>query len=393
MRQNRGLIFLCLVAVIGMLWPTTVGAISCTTVASCSAEQAKLKKQQQEAKQKFDQNRREAQNLQGVISELKEDIAYTEGKITNTQEQIRITEEILNSLSGNIGTSEKQLSAAYVSLYELSRNSSGSQLLLQDSLNDVLSEAQYIQSIQSQLQRDLVVLRGNKAERERQRADLQSQKTSLEDDKSQLASKKSRQTYLLSTAQSNASYYQGLSADIQKKITEIERQLSVLISRQTWGTDIISVNQASWYYSQLNYPNVFMGKSPYTVAQYGCLITSIAMVATFYGQTVTPPQIAQASGNFDSQGYLIKQPPSPVSFASMSTSPVNWSTVTNELNAGRPVIVSIYIPSVGKINADGSSHFVVLHGLSGGTYLMHDPLGDNRGYSLGHVKSMKIIRE
>jgi hypothetical protein len=116
------------------------------------------------------------------------------------------------------------------------------------------------------------------------------------------------------------------------------------------------------------------------------------MVSTYYGHTVTPPQIATYPGNFDSQGYLLRQPPPPTSFSSMSTSAVNWATVNNELDAGRPVIISIYIAAVGKINSDGSSHFVVLHGRSGGKYFMHDPLGAGRSYAAKDVRSMKIIR-
>lgn len=370
----------------------TARAQTCTSVASCSAEQQRLKQQQQDAKNKYEQSKKEAQNLQGVISDLQADISYTQGRITNAEDQIRVTEEILTALGKDIDVRQKRLTAAYISLYELSRTNQTPQLLLQDSLNDALSEAQYIQSIQTQLQKDLASLKGNKAERERQKADLETQKTSLETDKNELAAKRNQQSYLLSTAQKNANYYQGLSADIQKKITEIERKLSVLISQQSWGSDIVSVNQGSWYYSQLNYPDVRLGSSPYTVAQYGCLITSIAMVSTFYGRAVTPPQIAGYPGNFDSQGYLLKQPPLPVKFSSMSSASVNWATVNSELDAGRPVILSIYIPSVGVINADGSSHFIVVHGRSGAKYFMHDPLGANRSYAAKYVKSMKVIR-
>jgi len=365
---------------------------ACNSIAGCTKEQQQLKTQREEADKKYRQNQAQAQNLQGVISNLQGDISYTESRIKNAEEQIRVTEVILGDLSSTIGTSEKRLSAAYISLYELSRTSSTTQLLLSDSLNDALSEAQYIQSIQAQLQKELVSLRANKSERERQKADLENQKSSLQEDERELASKKNQQSYLLSTAQKNANYYQTLSADIQKQITEIERKLSVLIAQQSWGSDIVSANQSSWYYSQLNYPNVFLGNSPYTVSQYGCLITSIAMVSTFYHRTITPPQIAQTPGNFDSQGYLLRQPPPPTTFSSMNSASINWATVNTELDAGRPVIVSIFIPSVGAINQDGSSHFIVLHGHSAGKYFMHDPLGPNRSYAAKYVKSMKIIR-
>lgn len=383
-------ITLAVVVLTGFL-PVAPTAQACTTISSCTQEQQILKQQQQQAKQNFEKNKKEAQNLQGVIADLQADISFTEGQIGNAEDQIRVTTEILNQLNTNILETERKLSSAYISLYELSRTSS-TQLVWQRSLNDALSQAQYIQSIQSQLQKEVEELERNQQDRISQKAHLEAQRTELENERIGLDSKRSRQSYLFNIAQSNASYYAGMSEEIQKKIAVIERQINTLIARQSWGSDIISANQGSWYYRQLDYPNTFLGNSPYTVAQYGCLITSIAMVSTYYGRTVTPPQIAGYPGNFDNQGYLLRQPPLPTSFSSMTTSSVNWATVNNELDAGRPVIISIYIAAVGQINADGSSHFVVLHGRSNGKYFMHDPLGAGRSYAARDVRSMKLIR-
>jgi hypothetical protein len=119
------------------------------------------------------------------------------------------------------------------------------------------------------------------------------------------------------------------------------------------------------------------------------------MVATFYGQQVTPTAIALVPGNFDNYGYLQPSTPYPVSDVVVGSSQsINWSTVNSELDAvpSRPVIVSIYLPSVGAINADGSSHFIVIKGHNGNQYYMHDPIAGQRGYDTGQVRSMKIIR-
>jgi peptidoglycan hydrolase CwlO-like protein len=374
---------------VGSIQP--VKAATCNSISSCSALQSLLKQQQKDAQSKYSQNKQQAENLQGVIGDLQSSINYTQEKIANTEEQIAVTENLLQQLSNNIDSSQAKLSSAYGMLYEMSRTSTA-ELIFQSSINDSLSQAQYVQSIQSQLQKELVSLRSSQQQRETEKADLQAQKSALEADRADLAGQKSRQSYLLGVAQSNASYYQGLSADIQKQIADVERKMSILVSQASWGSDIISAGSVSWYYRQLDYTNVFLGGSPYTVAQYGCLITSYAMVSTFYGHRVTPPDIATYSGNFDGNGYLLRQPPPPTSLSSSSTSPVNWATVNGELDAGRPVIVSIYIPSVGKINSDGSSHFIVLSGRTSGKYLMEDPLGQGRSYAASQVRSMKIIR-
>lgn len=378
--------------IMSLALPLPALGATCTSIASCTSEQQRLKQQQQEATQNFDKNKREAQNLQEVISDLQGDINYAQNRINNAEDQIKVTDEILNQLAVSIDTNQAKLSNAYISLYELSRTNN-TQLIFSANLNDRLSQAQYIQSIQSQLQKDIEGLQQSQSERESQKGSLEDMKRQLEEERASLASKKSRQSYLLSVAQSNASYYQNLSADIQKKVADIERQINTLVARQSWGSDIVSVNDGSWYFRQLDYPNVRLGNSPYTVAQYGCLITSYAMVSTFYGNRVTPVDIANNVNNFNDQGYLTKQPPLPVTLSSVSTSPVNWATVNAEIDAGRPLLVSIYIPDVGVINADGSSHFVVLYGRSGNKYYMQDPLGPGRSYAAKYVKSMKIIRK
>lgn len=366
---------------------------TCNSTSNCASELQQLKKQQKDAENKKLQSKQDAQNIQGVIGDLVGDISYTQSRISNTEQQVILSNQIIADLTKSIADSDQRLASAYVTLYELSRTGT-SQLLFQKNLNDALTQAQYIQSIQVQLQKDLDSLHTSKAEQEQQKSDLEDLKGDLVKERASLSSQKSQQAYLLNVANSNAAYYQGLSADIQKQIADVERRLSILISQQSWGSDILSANSNAWYFSQLDpaYRYVRLGNSPYTIGQYGCLITSIAMVSTFYGRRVTPANMATITSNFNSEGYLIKQPPDPVTFSSMSSSPVNWPTVNAELDSGHPVIVSIYISSVGAINSDGSSHFIVLHGRSNGKYLMHDPLGDGRSYAAKDVRSMKIIR-
>ena len=130
--------------------------------------------------------------------------------------------------------------------------------------------------------------------------------------------------------------------------------MRTLTAITNWGGQIVSSDDNAWYYSQTG-DYTRLGSSWYTVNEVGCLITSMAMVSTFYGNHITPDWVAQ-------NAYFT--------------------------NDGRPVIVSVYLPSVGAVNSDGSSHFIVIKNFSDGRYLMHDPIGPGRGYSLGQVRSM-----
>ncbi|MEX1051819.1 MAG: C39 family peptidase, partial [Patescibacteria group bacterium] len=170
---------------------------------------------------------------------------------------------------------------------------------------------------------------------------------------------------------------------------------SILASRNSWGDDILSGATSSWYFSQNNYPNTELGNSGYTVKQLGCLVTSYAMIATFYGRSVSPATIAGDSGNFwnsgSNAGALRIEPPSPTGL-SMSRYSIDWGRLDDELDAGRPAIISIYLPEVGALNSDGSSHWVVVYARDGDKYRMHDPLGGGRSYGFGQVKTLKVIR-
>ncbi|OGD60929.1 hypothetical protein A3A71_03435 [Candidatus Berkelbacteria bacterium RIFCSPLOWO2_01_FULL_50_28] len=375
-------------------FPELVKAENCSSLAECTQLQQQLKLRQLAADASYKQNSNQASNLRGVVQDIQGDIYYTEGRIANTESQIALAEKILSQLSADIIKRQDRMAEAYVSLYEMSRTSPTG-IVFSSSINDALIQAQYLQSIQTQLQAQLVSLKESQDQRETQRQGLEAQRRTLSTDRLALSNKKSQQTYLLSVAQSNASYYKGLSKEIQQNIAEVERKMSVLIAQASWGSDIVSVQQGSWYFSQLDpaYSSTRLGNSPYTVGQYGCLITSIAMVSTFNGKRVTPSQIARYPGNFDYGGYLTKLPPSPTSFSTFSTSPINWATVNSELDSGFPVMVSIYIPAVGVINGDGSSHFIVLYGRSSGKYIMHDPLGPGRSYAANQVRSMIITRK
>ena len=116
------------------------------------------------------------------------------------------------------------------------------------------------------------------------------------------------------------------------------------------------------------------------------------MIGKYYGNSVTPSSIASNTSNFDREGYLMVASPPGTGVNVGGSQSVNWDTVDDEINNGHPVIISIYLPSVGAVNRDGSSHFIVIKGKIGNQYLMHDPIGDGRGYNISQVKSMKIVR-
>ena len=111
------------------------------------------------------------------------------------------------------------------------------------------------------------------------------------------------------------------------------------------------------------------------------------MVSTYYGSRTTPDYIAR-NGSFSGEGYYYWGTPANLGVSLHPSGSVNWNTVQEQLSENHPVIVSIYLPSVGAVNSDGSSHFIVIKGQSNGKYLMQDPIGHGRSYNLNQVRSM-----
>lgn len=400
------LAFLVFMATLSFPGFRKVEAATCSTTAECNSILNNLKKQASDNQAKLNSSQKTADSLEAAIDNLDVNIGYTTAKITNTQAQIDATNRVITSLAGDIAIKQAEydelmsrLRSAYVSLYELSQESTLEVILSSETLSDAVTKSQLVQELQSDLKSkaDSVMalktdLEQKKSESEAAKADLEALKNELVSTNASLGSQKTQKSYLLSATEDQIDQYLANASDIQKRIREVQRQLDILISRNSWGSDIISSNESSWYYSQLSYPNTRLGNSPYTVAQYGCLITSYAMVSRYYGNNVTPATIAGDTSNFNYGGYLLYHPPHSSGLSSGSKSAVNWGTVDSELASGRPVIVSIYLSSVGAINSDGSSHFIVIKGKASGKYLMHDPLGAGRSYAASSVRSMIIVR-
>lgn len=133
-----------------------------------------------------------------------------------------------------------------------------------------------------------------------------------------------------------------------------------------------------------------------TIGDYGCGLTSLAMVFKYYGLGNVPPP--ELNGKLRGVGAFVDDLMNWRNAAaasegrlSLATSPypvgrqfVNWSQIDSQLAGGNPVIV--YVARPGQIN-----HYVVLLEKRGSGYLMHDPiegpfLDFTRYYQTGNVE-------
>ena len=378
-----------------------VGTAYAVSVTDLQHQQAALEQQAKDAQAAAEANKSVAERaadrvnaVSGQIDQLSSNVQSTAGTISDTQSQISQQDAQLTVLQTQLSQITAQEDALVRDLYIaqvsnpqdmmlFSGKDIGEQARIQQhiaTLNKSVSTLFQKTTAQKQAAteaRDVLVRKNN--ELSTYRDQQQSQQQSLADFRDQ-------QSQLQSDAVSTELALEAKAAQAQAQANQIAQKISLLTTTTSWGSQIISSNDGSWYYTQIG-DRTRLGSSSETVNNVGCLITSIAMVSTYYGNHITPDYIAR-NGGFTGEGYYYWGTPSNLGVNLQPSGAVNWNVVGSQLAQGHPVIVSIYLPSVGAINADGSSHFIVIKGQSGGKYLMHDPIGGGRSYNLNQVRSM-----
>ncbi|MBI4948294.1 CHAP domain-containing protein [Candidatus Berkelbacteria bacterium] len=242
---------LVLLGVVVFLLPSFSEA---ATLSELLRRQRELQRQSELNKQKLDQTRREARSLSEAIGDIESDINYTQNRINNTGERISATNQIIDELSKDIKLKEadisvltKQNNNAYVLLYELSQTSTIEQVLTGNSINDVLSQAQFIQSIQTDLQADILEVNRLKDELSKQKSEAESQKTNLSElnsdlkqSQSSLLGQRTQKTYLLSVTKNNEATYQNLINKIKQEADFISEE--IYQKRQSLGDSLPGVD-------------------------------------------------------------------------------------------------------------------------------------------------------
>ena len=144
------------------------------------------------------------------------------------------------------------------------------------------------------------------------------------------------------------------------------------------------------YYNQRDslWGNIGLGGSSYSVAEYGCLVSSVSMLASHYGKDIKPGNVAVNSSTFvPGTGYLYHS--FTVNGISVSISRASTNMLDSELAAGRPVIAGLY---------SGPDHFILILRKEGDQYIMHDPFMENGAnrplsdkYNLSDITSLRLV--
>lgn len=396
--------YLYILLMISMTIIPLINTVDVAHAATLEEQQAALNQQIQSNRKAIGNTQQNVSDVQGAISSIENQINNAQRDIDLSNQKINLTNQQIEETQNQIDQKQKELDQkkadfkeTLITYYENGEPTTLEIVASASNLSDVINKSQYFQSLTDQIntQADQIKTVKNNLQTDqdnlnKQKSDIESQKTALVAQQQALQEQQNVKNGLLNDAQNTLSSLQNQQKNAQAKLSEINAQIAALSGTSNWGNGIVSQNDGGWYYQQSgNYTH--LGNSPYTVSQYGCYITSFAMVATFYGNRITPTDIANMWWHFTSEGYF-QGGVGDLGLNIIQSGSVNWGVVDNEISNGHPVIVSVYLPSVGKINGDGSSHFIVIKGKSGDKYLMHDPIAGRRSYSLDQIRSMRIIR-
>ncbi len=257
--------FLVLTLGIATLAPMSAQA---ETLDELLRRQAELKRKEEQNRKALEQKKREASNLRELIGDLDGDISYTSSRIQNTEEQIAATNSVINLLIQDIQKQQTELDAlsaklkgAYVNLYQLSQTSTMELLLQSPNLEEALSQAEYIQAIQTDLRKNIDTVNALKTDLEKKKTDNESQKANLETlrqelDRSRgtLTSQKNQKNYLLNQTQGEQAQYE----ELLKKLSAQQEQLGAEIyEARRRASSGENVSGGSGGYPWANEPNPY----------------------------------------------------------------------------------------------------------------------------------------
>ncbi len=339
-------------------------------------------------------------NLDSEIKEVESDINANKFKINSLNDQIREVEENVKKKEELIEAQKKMLGSMIRSYNEHNKNENAiASILSSDGLSSFMVRKDRIVQVGNNVRNVLNNLKFLKENLIAERNLLESQKDELielrydlEEEESYLEGSKRQKKVLLTQTQGEESKYQDLLKRVEKQKQQLLGDIDELYSANSEEIEALlddlkkpksGLASRSWYYSQKDsqWGSSRIGQSSSLLKDYGCAITSVAMVFTYHGENITPKSLAkQPIFYWD----LIKWPATWKDLRleeNTNHSGVSWSKIDKELDKDNPVIVYIRAGSKG-------GHYVVIHHEEDGEYIVHDPYW---GANIYLDSSMKLL--
>jgi len=333
-------------------------------------------------KQQLEENRGAQATLSSAISYLNNQINLTQAQVYETQQELDSLNLEITELSGKIDSldySLDDLTKLFVERVQAAykEKRSGLDILAYfnaSGFSDFFRQYQYVNRVRDHDREVMIALESarldfdkQKSLKEEKQLEVEALRSQLGSQQASLNSQKLAKDKLLADTKNDEKKYAQLLSSAQSQLAAFSR----FISNQG-GAGILSgqtkCNDWGCYYDQreADWGNLGIGLSSSSMREYGCLVTSMAMVATHYGKSLNPGNIASSGDPFWSTSAFMLQGSWSVNGVTMTRTRLGSATshIDEELAAGRPVVVGIY---------GGPDHFLVIKGKEGDDYIMHDP--------------------
>jgi len=341
----------------------------------------------------------EANTLSNQIAQYDAQIKLTSLKISQTEEKIALLGGRIMQLEGSLAALSQAFASRAVETYKVSRlHQPFIMLVTSPNLASAFSSFHYLQKIQ-EADRDLLVRLGEaQGTYEDERSSQEDLQKELQKQQKVLNNQKAAKNTLLAQTRNDEKRYQELLNEARAQLAAFRR----FVTAQGGATILSGQTKCdSWgcYYNQRDslWGNLAIGNSNSSMAEYGCLITSMAMIATHYGKQLTPSQVATTQNVFfGNTAYMVQ---GSWTAAGVTTNRVRVCSncsissatqkIDNEVASGKPVVIGLY---------GGPDHFIVIKAKEGNDYIMNDPFLENGGnrkfsekYNMSDIKTVDYV--
>jgi len=326
------------------------------------------------------------QTLAQAIDYLSTQIRLTQAKVASTTTQLDKLNVEISDLSGRIESidySLDDLTKLFVSRVReayMRPDRFDTAIIAQSSrISDILRNIEYTKKIRDHdrtillsLEKSRLDASAQKGLKQEKQTEISALKNKLDADKSALNSQIASKNKLLADTKNDENKYQQLKSSAQAQLAAF----TTFVSNQG-GASILNGSTKSdsgWgtYYNQRDsqWGNRLLPGSNYTMASSGCLVTSMAMVLSYYGKSIKPGDIANQSELFSFGDFRLGSWNIGGSNTTRTRVGYSRSVLDKELvsNPGKPVIVGII-----QYRSSRPEHFLVVKAKVGDDYLINDP--------------------
>jgi peptidoglycan hydrolase CwlO-like protein len=337
------------------------------------------------------------QSLQNEIELFDAQVSQLEVEIKALQLQIEEKNLEIERLMEEIKRKEEEIAKQKVVLKNLIRqihdydNETIFEILLKsEEISDFFNEAEYVDSFGEKIKEELDSFKSAKAELEQAKQEQQAAKEAFEKlskeaqaKKDALSAEKAAKEELLAATEGSEYQYQNLLSNVRAQRKTILGDINNLMAQKQQEIARIAASanrptqmaSTTWYYSQNDprWKSDFIGVSNSTINDYGCAITSVAMVFRYHGIDIDPKTLAR-------QPIFVRDLiswPTKWRFLDLKLNSFHksggltaddWKRIDQEIAAGNPVI--IFIRALGR----NAGHYVVIHSKDSRGYIVHDPV-------------------